>query len=287
MRRWWDRVSAAVPGLALTAALLRRAFTEFRADHCQQLAAAISDHVLFSVFPITILGVAVLGLVADGARVRSAVVEAVAAAVMPLLTAFAETLLVHVLPANRQPTGFTGPVLPLATYVVGVALLTGTFVALFRFVPATRTTERQVWPGAFVAALGLQTLQVLFSVYAAHFANYDRVYGPFGTVVAALFFVYLAAVVFLYCAQVAAEYPRLTRQAGPTGERNPAFRRSPSPHRRRERRLFPGPNRKPTAGNTRHAAIHRPRRARRCSPVRPHGRVFRTGRRVVASHPLG
>lgn len=287
-RRWWDRLSAAVPGLTLTVALLRRAFSEFRADHCQQFAAAISYHVLFSVFPITVLGVAVLGLVADGPQVRSTIVESVvavvpltdtgqqqlgdllaslhdsagalgvlgvvgvlwaatgvmasvrtalnvawdtekprpfiqgklvdlllvAATVVLLLTAFAGTLLVNLPSANRPPVGLNGPALTLATSVVGVALLTGTFVALFRLVPATATTVRDVWPGALVGALGLQTLQVLFSIYVTHFANYDRVYGPLATVVAALFFVYLAATVFLFGAEVAAEYPRVSRQAG-------------------------------------------------------------------------
>jgi hypothetical protein len=51
-------------------------------------------------------------------------------------------------------------------------------------------------------------LQFSFSLYLSRFADYDRVYGPIATIVAALFFVYLAASVFLYGAEVAADYPK-------------------------------------------------------------------------------
>jgi membrane protein len=57
--------------------------------------------------------------------------------------------------------------------------------------------------------VAFEALQYGFSVYVAHLAHYNRVYGPLGAIVAFLFFVYLASSVFLFGAEVASEYPRL------------------------------------------------------------------------------
>lgn len=58
-----------------TLLLLRRAAREFTADHCPQMAAAISYHLLFSLFPLAIAGVAVLGLFTSDPATRDSVVR--------------------------------------------------------------------------------------------------------------------------------------------------------------------------------------------------------------------
>src|SRR3954464_2730475 len=55
--------------------LAEHGVTEFFRDGCPQRAAAISFYALFSVFPLAILCVAVLGLVANDADVRKQVVS--------------------------------------------------------------------------------------------------------------------------------------------------------------------------------------------------------------------
>ena len=67
--------------LRQAAVLLRRAFGGYRADHCQQMAAAISFHVLFAVFPLAIAAVAIIGLVTRDPHARDAVLTAVLKAV--------------------------------------------------------------------------------------------------------------------------------------------------------------------------------------------------------------
>jgi membrane protein len=109
-----------------------------------------------------------------------------------------------------------GVLLTLASLLAALLVLFGTFLFLFRVVPAVPTRVREIWPGAAVAAVGFLALQFGFSVYVAHFADYNRVYGSLGAVVAFLFFVYLASAVFLLGAEVAAEYPRLDEPAGGT-----------------------------------------------------------------------
>ncbi len=57
--------------------LFRRGFQEFRDDHCQQMAAAISYHVLFSLFPLAIVTVGIVGMVTSTAEARDRVVNAI------------------------------------------------------------------------------------------------------------------------------------------------------------------------------------------------------------------
>lgn len=270
----------------------RRLWREFRDDHCQQMAAAISYHVLFSIFPLSIAAVGVLGLVAHGADETDTIVgkitkvvplsdqgeqqvhdllaslqgsvgalgllgivgvlysaSGVMAAVrtalniawdtderrpflrgkgVDLLLVAAVFVLLAVAVVVTAVTSYargtsrdlphllailTGPVATAASFVVVVALLAGTFLFLYRVVPAVPTRVRDIWPGAVFAAVAFEALQYGFSAYLAHFAHYNRVYGSLGAVIAFLFFVYLVNLAFLLGAEVASERPRLRAEA--------------------------------------------------------------------------
>ena len=65
LRWWWQDART----------LLRRSIAEFGEDHCTQLAASISYYVLFSIFPLAILAVAVSGLVLTDASLRQDVID--------------------------------------------------------------------------------------------------------------------------------------------------------------------------------------------------------------------
>jgi membrane protein len=289
----WGRLRATVQH---STALAKRSVSEFRDDRCSQSAAAISYHVLFSVFPMAILSVAILGLVLRQPGVRhdfiadvvrqlpltgtgrsqvsrlvtsvsnssvsavglvgvagllwsaSGVMAAVRAALntawdtdahrpfirgklMDVAVLLAVAVIVTIgtvvtvagrliAGADRVPhwlhavqwlvtaaTGAVGVIIPICLFFV-------TFLFLYSVVPAVTTQVRTTWPGALVAALGVEALQVGFGVFLAHFAHYNRVYGSLGTIIALLFFVYLASNVFLFGAEVASEYPRLPRRPG-------------------------------------------------------------------------
>lgn len=283
-------------------ALLRRAFEEFRADHCPQMAAAMSYHVLFSVFPLTIMAVGIIGLITQDPHARDAVVTAVLKA-LPLSSHGRQQLrgllssvsggagalgllgLIGVLwsasgvmaavrtalnvawdtdarrpflrgkavdlalvagvflitgavvgltvaagiirrgaaslpPALRGLEPLTGAGARLAVVAASVALLFATFAFLYRVVPAVPTRLRGVWPGALAAAGGFEALQYGFSVYIGFFAHYNKVYGSLGAVIAFMFFVYLASMVFLFGAEIASEYPRLRDVPPGSGRQN-------------------------------------------------------------------
>lgn len=285
--RWLPRPRWAGQPLAL----LRRGISEFREDHCPQMAAAIAYHLLFSMFPLLIMTVGIVGLVTSSPDARDALTKAVvqvvplsdhgrqqmramlgsvsggagalgllgvigvlwsASGVMaavrtalniawdtgatrPFLrgklvdlaliagsfVAIGATLGLTVLSTiirrsavslprplhGLQPV--TGAAAAVAVVIISVVLLFVTFTLLYRFVPVVPTRIRGIWPGALTAAAGFEALQYGFSLYVGFFGHYNKVYGSLGAIVAFMFLVYLAAMVFLFGAEIASEYPRL------------------------------------------------------------------------------
>jgi membrane protein len=94
-------------------------------------------------------------------------------------------------------------------YLMPAIFSFGAFMVLYRFVPNTPTKTRDIWPGALIAAISFEIIKNGFSFYLANFGRYDVIYGSLGAVVALLFWMYLSAVVLLFGAEVASEYPRV------------------------------------------------------------------------------
>ncbi|HKI92969.1 MAG TPA: YhjD/YihY/BrkB family envelope integrity protein [Gaiellaceae bacterium] len=105
---------------------------------------------------------------------------------------------------------------------LGAPLLTAFGVLLFVYyvVPAAKVRVRETWPAALLTAVLLVAAENLFALYVGNFANYNAVYGSLGAVIAFMFFVYLAASIFLLGAEVASEWPRV-RDALERGEEAP------------------------------------------------------------------
>lgn len=305
----WLAGWTARPGARTVITLIRRSVFEFRDDHCSQLAAAISYHVLFALFPLAILATAIVALVTQKAHAQEIITHAILRAVplsshgrhelstllgsaggaagalgllgiagvvwsssgvmaamrtalntawdtdsrRPFLrgkavdlllvagtfvvvgAAFGVTLLASVIRhgSAHLPSWLRGfsPVVTGSTEAGAIllvsALLFAVFLGLYRVVPAVHTRLRNLWPGALVAAFGFEAAQWGFSVYVANFGHYNKIYGSLGGIVAFMFFVYLASAVFLFGAEVASEYPRLSQShrgpadAGATTEDEP------------------------------------------------------------------
>ena len=81
------------------------------------------------------------------------------------------------------------------------------FALLYRVVPPVPMRVREVVPGAVVAAVGVHVASAGFSIYLDRFGGFDDVYGPLGAVLAFLLLVYIAAIVLLLGACVAAAWP--------------------------------------------------------------------------------
>ena len=100
--------------------------------------------------------------------------------------------------------------------------------AAYRLLPATTPPARHVLPAAAAVALGFTVMQSLFGLYLTYVRDFNALYGSLGAVIAFLYFVYLAANMFLFGAEVAAEIPRtrteLERQTTTATEDGRPFR---------------------------------------------------------------
>lgn len=106
-----------------------------------------------------------------------------------------------------------GPLLGHTRWLVGllVPLLLSfiVFAVLYRVVPAQHRPLREIWPGALTGAVLFQLLKEGFAEYLEHFSRYNELYGSLGSVAAFILFVYLSAIMMLFGAEVASEYPQL------------------------------------------------------------------------------
>lgn len=95
-----------------------------------------------------------------------------------------------------------GSAVPVAVVVV-TALI---FATLYRVLPAHPPARSALAVGVIVATVLLEALKRGFAIYLTSVANYSSVYGSLGAVIAFLFFVYLAALILIVGAEVAAAW---------------------------------------------------------------------------------
>jgi membrane protein len=102
-----------------------------------------------------------------------------------------------------------GWILTLLPWFVLVMAVMTALTAFYRFgTSATDGRAAHILPGAVLAAVAWASGSALFSLYLAHFANYNRVYGSIGAVIALLVWLYMSAYTVLFGAIVNAELGR-------------------------------------------------------------------------------
>jgi membrane protein len=82
-------------------------------------------------------------------------------------------------------------------------------VLAYKFLPRPRPAMRYALAGAAVAAFLLEVARRIFSIYVDRVATYDIVYGSIGSIIVFLFFVYIAAMVILFGAELGASLRRV------------------------------------------------------------------------------
>jgi membrane protein len=267
------------------------ALRKFFVDRCTLIASAISYHVLFSIFPLTILFVSIFGLVIqdqsrrddvvewlldriplsdsgatqlekavtnlgaplstlggvlavlgllwaasgmmsairrgltavwdlDGSRsaVRGKLLDFILIFVAGLLVliSFGLTIVVRVVDQVTEEVPDSLDLLDaivsgageLTATLVPLAFTFATFALAYRYIPPVRPRFRDAILGAAVGTIGFELAKTGFAIYLANFADYNAIYGSLGAAVAFLFFVYIAACVFLYGAEFAAQWPK-------------------------------------------------------------------------------
>ena len=95
-----------------------------------------------------------------------------------------------------------GPLFAAIGLLISALLIFASFLIVYRVVPTRPLPLRHAIPGALVAT-GLWTvLRIGFVFYATRVAKYDTVFGPIGTAVSLLVFLYFSSVVLLLGAEV-------------------------------------------------------------------------------------
>ena len=85
---------------------------------------------------------------------------------------------------------------------------------------------RATAPGALLATVGFHLASAGFSLYLAHVADFDDVYGPLGAVLALVLLVYVTAIVLLVGACFAVAWPTSADPgSAPSGSSLPLRRR--------------------------------------------------------------
>ncbi|GKS83720.1 YihY family inner membrane protein [Acidovorax sp. SUPP1855] len=88
-------------------------------------------------------------------------------------------------------------------------LLAGGTAALYRYVPNTQVKWRHAWSGGVFVSLGIEVAKKVLGLYLASVPTYSVLYGAFATLPILLVWIYVAWVIVLLGAVVAAYLPSL------------------------------------------------------------------------------
>src|SRR5207237_5130741 len=95
-----------------------------------------------------------------------------------------------------------GPLFAVVGLLISALLIFVSFLVVYRVVPTRPLPLRHAIPGALVATALWTVLRIGFVFYATRVAKYDTVFGPIGTAVSLLVFLYFSSVVLLLGAEV-------------------------------------------------------------------------------------
>ncbi|MFW6150074.1 MAG: YihY/virulence factor BrkB family protein [Chloroflexota bacterium] len=172
-------------GIRNSALFLKRTVQEFTADNCHLLAAAVSYYVLFSLFPLALAAIAVMGFMLSAPEAEARVLEA-----MSNLLPVSQEFILSTVRGVVRARGATGIVAFVGLLVAGMSVFNAlrralnaawgvrqprpfVYARLFDFammlatgllliVSITLTTAEQMVPGTALSLLGSQCDAQLF-----------------------------------------------------------------------------------------------------------------------------
>lgn len=127
----------------------------------------------------------------------------------PLLLGASLSISSYVISASRGLVGDMPGAVQLLLAVIEFFLLAGGLTALYRFVPNTPVRRSHAMAGGLFAAIGIDLARRLLAWYIGKVPTYSVVYGAFATVPILLVWIYVAWVIVLLGAVVAAYLPSL------------------------------------------------------------------------------
>lgn len=116
--------------------------------------------------------------------------------------------------------------LQIGSYLVLAVILMTAIAALYRFGPSRQQAKwRWITPGAVLAVVVIILISMLFSWYAANFADYDETYGSLGGLIAMLTWMWISVTILIAGAELNAEAERQTKEDSTTGKEDRLGRR--------------------------------------------------------------
>ena len=88
------------------------------------------------------------------------------------------------------------------------------FLAIYKYLPNTRTYWRYVWPGALLAAVLFEVGKNLFLWYLETFAQFEQLYGNIASIIVLMVWTYFCAFILIVGAEFSSEYGRIKRGVG-------------------------------------------------------------------------
>ena len=98
--------------------------------------------------------------------------------------------------------GLTEGAWTVGRLAVGALLLGGALLGLHRWLPACTLPVRRLLPGILLTTVLWIVVASFFTLYLENFGNYDVTYGSLGGAIAALFFFYITALIFMAGAEL-------------------------------------------------------------------------------------
>jgi membrane protein len=132
----------------------------------------------------------------------------------PLLLGLSVSSFSYVISLSRGLVGAMPGSIRFAIDVVQFVLLAGGLAALYRYVPHTHVRRSHAWSGALFAAVGIELARKLLTMYFAMVPTYSLVYGAFATLPILLVWIYVAWLIVLLGAVIAAYLPSLLLGGG-------------------------------------------------------------------------
>ncbi len=139
----------------------------------------------------------------------------------PLLLGASLALTSYVVSSSQGVVGDLPGGVRLLFDLLQVTLLAGGMAALYHYVPSTRVKWAHAWAGGVFVAISIELAKRLLTFYLSAVPTYSVVYGAFATLPILLIWIYLAWVIVLLGAVIAAYMPSLlegvSRRSTPHG----------------------------------------------------------------------
>jgi len=102
-----------------------------------------------------------------------------------------------------------GQIVAVALRLPALIISFSIFMAIYKFLPNTKTYWRFVWVGALLAAVLFEASKGLFLWYLENFARFDQLYGNLASVVIFMVWTYICAMILIVGAEFSSEYERI------------------------------------------------------------------------------